>query len=167
MYRVGDVVDAFVAMAASAPQAALILGHAGSLTFELEGRIEAAGLEDRVRYIGLVAEDALAPLLRGATSYVTASQSDGTSVTLLQAMACGAPVVASATPGNAGWIVEGLTGLLFPVGNAGALARCLIRACSEDLSAVAGRARSVVETEGDWIANLPRLRTALDRAAQP
>jgi glycosyltransferase involved in cell wall biosynthesis len=118
-----------------------------------------------VHYLGLVAESALAPLLRGATAYVTASQSDGTSVTLLQAMACGAPVIASATSGNLGWIAADETGLLFPVGDVSALTTCLRRVCATDLSALAMNARSKVDREADWNANLPRLRKALDDAA--
>jgi glycosyltransferase involved in cell wall biosynthesis len=164
MYRVGDVVDAFIAMAADTPRAALVLGHTGTLTFELAGLIEEAGLESRVHFLGLVPEGELAPLLRGATAYVTASQSDGTSVTLLQAMACGAPVIASTTPGNLGWIAEGDTGLLFPVGNIGALTRCLRQACATSLPALAMNARSKVDREADWSANLPRLRKALHDA---
>jgi glycosyltransferase involved in cell wall biosynthesis len=166
MYRVGDVVEAFIAMAAGTPRAFLVIGHAGTLTFGLAARIEEAGLEGRVRFIGLVPEGELAPLLRGATAYVTASQSDGTSVTLLQAMACGALVIASATPGNLGWIAEGDTGLLFPVGDVAALSACLKRACGHDLALLSETARSTVERDANWFANLPRLREALDAAAR-
>jgi glycosyltransferase involved in cell wall biosynthesis len=165
MYRVGDAVDAFIAMAAESPRASLVLGNAGTLTYGFAARVEEAGLQARVRFIGLVPEQELAPLLRAATAYVTTSQSDGTSVTLLQAMACGAPVIASATPGNLGWIAEDETGLLFPVGDVAGLTSCLKRACSTDLSALATHARSRVERDADWNANLPLLRQALVHAA--
>ena len=166
IYRVGDIIDAFVAVAADQPQSALVVGHSGSLTESFRSTVRDAGLDARVRFIGTVPEGDLAPLLRAATAYVTASVADGTSVTLLQAMACGAPVVASDTAGNLGWINADDTGLLFPVGDVAALATCLAHACSDDLSEFTDRARDKVERDGDWPANLPRLRRAMDDAAQ-
>ncbi len=88
-------------------------------------------------------------------------------MTLLQAMACGAPVVASATAGNRGWVTNEESGLTFPVGDVAALAACLRRACGDDLSTLAVHARSTVEHEANWTSNLPRLRTAIDHAARP
>lgn len=165
-YRVGDVVDAFIKVSEGIPEAAFVIGHEGTLTDSLRATVHEADLWNRVRFIGRVPERDLAPLLRGATAYVTASQADGTSVTLLQAMACGAPVIASNTAGNQGWITDGVSGLVFPVGEVDMLAACMRRACEEDLTSLALRARIAVEREADWSANLPRLRRAIDQASR-
>jgi glycosyltransferase involved in cell wall biosynthesis len=58
---------------------------------------------------------------------VSASEVDGTSVTLLQAMACGTPVVVSDIDGNRGWVTEGKTGRLFRTGDAGEQASAIRR----------------------------------------
>ncbi|MBK9738937.1 MAG: glycosyltransferase [Actinobacteria bacterium] len=167
LYHVGDIVSAFVRSSSDVPTAALVIGHGGALTDSLRAVVREAGLDHRVRFLGTVPERDLAALLRGATAYVTASRADGTSVTLLQAMACGTPVIASDTAGNRGWVTDGESGLLFPVGDVGALEACLRRACHDDLTALSDRARSTVEREADWTANLARLRRAIDEASRP
>ena len=165
LYRVDDIVEAFTLACADVPEAALVIGHDGSMTPALKDRVLGAGLDGRVRFVGRLPEPDLAPLLRGATAYVTAAAADGTSVTLLKAMACGAPVVASATPGNRGWVDEGRTGRLFEVGDVEGLAGRLIEACRSDSADQVRAARRLVERDADWQANLPRLRSAMAAAA--
>jgi glycosyltransferase involved in cell wall biosynthesis len=89
LYRVADIIDAFAIARASVPDLALVIGHSGSLTDDLQRRVSGLGLESHVRFIGTVDEQEMPALLRMAACYVTASRVDGTSVTLLQAMACG------------------------------------------------------------------------------
>lgn len=164
LYRVADVVEAFARAAAADSTLALVLGHSGSLTGELRGRVTALGMDDRVRYIGSIPEGDLPPMLRAAACYVTASSADGTSVTLLQAMACGTPVVASDTAGNLQWIVDGVTGTTFATGDVGSLAVAIGRATAGDTTRTTRAARAAVERRADWAANLPRLRRALTGA---
>ena len=115
-----------------------------------------------MRFIGTVPELELVPLMGRAACYVTASEVDGTSVTLLQAMACGTPVVASDTPGNLGWVEDGVTGFTFPTGDVQALASVLERILSSGSGNVTSRARVAVEANADWHANLDRLRLAME-----
>lgn len=161
LYRVGDIVEAFHAVADVVPDAVLVLGHAGSLTPLLRERVDALGLSDRVHFIGTVDEAALAPLLRAASCYVTASSVDGTSVTLLQAMACGAPVVASSTAGNLGWIEPGVTGRIFATGDVAGLASAIIETLSDPDESSIARARELVVANANWSRNLERLERAL------
>ncbi len=168
LYRVGDIIEAFALVAEQVPDAVLVIGHSGSLTDELRSRADGLGLASRVRFIDTVDERELAPLLRSAAVYVTASSVDGTSVTLLQAMACGTPVVASGTPGNLGWVDPGVTGRTFPTGDVPALAAALVESVTTDAPAMTAKARSLVEREADWPRNIARLDTALfgERPAQ-
>jgi glycosyltransferase involved in cell wall biosynthesis len=69
-------------------------------------------LHGRVFFAGQVARPALPPLLRSADLLVNINQHDATAATSIQAMACGTPVVASATGGHADAIVDGTTGIL-------------------------------------------------------
>jgi glycosyltransferase involved in cell wall biosynthesis len=171
IYRVGDIVEAFakvprrVELHADSPDPYLIIGHSGSLTRTLKQQVRDLGIADRTRFIGSVPERDLVPLLGRATCYVTASEVDGTSVTLLQAMACGTPVIASDTPGNLGWIADGDTGFTFPTGDIDALARLIDKVNHEYPSDTVLRARGLVEREADWRANLPRLKQAMELAS--
>ncbi|MCX6433084.1 MAG: glycosyltransferase [Actinobacteria bacterium] len=170
IYRVGDILSAFArvprphGLHEDVPDPYLIVGHAGSLTSALRQQASDLGIATRTRFIGSVPEHDLAPLLGRAACYVTAAEVDGTSVTLLQAMACGTPVVASATPGNLGWIVDGVTGFTFPTGDVAALAEVLGRVTADYPTGVVLRARERVAADADWQANLGRLRRAMDAA---
>lgn len=167
IYRVADIIRAFAEVPRrddvheDFPDPFLIIGHRGSLTDELKALVRELEIERRTRFIGTVPENELVPLLGRASCYVTASEVDGTSVTLLQAMACGTPVIASDTPGNRGWVREGQTGHLFPVGDVESLTRCLIEVTAQYPQDLVDRARAQVEQHADWHANLGRLAAAL------
>jgi len=88
-----------------------------------------------------------------ADIYVTPSHVDGSSVSLMEAMACGLPTIASDIPANAEWIAEGQTGWLFPDGDHHALAELLLQTPSFNLSPVGKRARKVAEKRADWRRN--------------
>ena len=161
LYRVGDILEGFADMADLEPDAVLVIGHSGSLTPTLQARGAELGLENRVRFIGTIAETELAPWLRTAACYVTASEVDGTSVTLLQAMACKTPVVASETPGNLGWVEDGVTGSTFTTGSPASIASALMTVLASNSEASVHRAREQVVTRANWNQNITRLHEAL------
>lgn len=68
------------------------------------------------------AERNVAPWLRAMDIFVLPSLSEALSNALMEAMGCGCCPVASDTGGNPELVVDGDTGLLFPVGDAEALA---------------------------------------------
>jgi L-malate glycosyltransferase len=170
IYRVEDIVRAFALLERpdhlheDFPDPYLIIGHSGSLTSALRALAAELGVISRVRFIGSVPEADLVPLLGRAACYVTASQVDGTSVTMLQAMACGTPVIASDTPGNLGWVEDGVTGRTFPTGHVDALADILQGMLHAYPLDMVMNSRALVERDADWHANLARLRAALERA---
>lgn len=159
LYRTRDVIEAFARAAAQDPELVLVMGGDGPLAADHQARIADLGLADRVRFIGRVDEHELPALLRGADLYVTASETDGSSVTLLQAMACGTPVVASANAGNEWWIAEGKTGREFDVGDVAALAGLM--ADRSDVTLLAQAALERVRERGDWSKNRMRLREVM------
>ena len=120
IYPVDVIVRAFVRAATSAPALRLVVAGSGSLTPELEALVDASSVADRVAFVGELDAAGLRDAYRSADLYVSASSVDGTSVSLLEAMACGAPVCVSAIPGNAQWVTAS-TGLTFPEGDVGAL----------------------------------------------
>jgi glycosyltransferase involved in cell wall biosynthesis len=66
-------------------------------------------------------------LLNALDVYVLPSMSEGISNSLLEAMATGLPVVASAVGGNCEVVVDGQSGLLFPAGDVCQLTERLVR----------------------------------------
>ncbi|MBT5457014.1 MAG: glycosyltransferase, partial [Rhodospirillaceae bacterium] len=64
-------------------------------------------------------------LLRAMDLFVLPSRNEGISNTILEAMACGLPVIATAVGGNVELVTEGETGALIPPGDPQALAQTL------------------------------------------
>jgi glycosyltransferase involved in cell wall biosynthesis len=161
-YRVVDIIDAFANV--RIPNTHLLIGHTGSLTGKLREQVDARGIPDRTHFLGSVPETDLAALLRAVDLYVSASSVDGTSVTLLQAMACGTPVIVSDIPGNQAWVDNGITGFLFRTADSHDLSVQIGAALESPPAAVthlAQRARTRVSQDADWRANLSRLSRAL------
>ncbi len=159
-YRVEDIIHAWHRIADVHEDATLVIGNHGSRSPQLKDLAQILGLGTRVVFIGVLTELELAPLLRGATCYVSSSEVDGTSVTLLQAMACKTPVLVSDTPGNRGW-VNRRSGYLFPVGGIPYLTAALdsvLRSVDDELVAAA---HDLVTREANWALNIVRLEEAL------
>ena len=167
LYRVLDIIEAFASLREFEIEAHLIVGNDGLLRNDLESQVDALGMADSVTFIGSLPESRLPQLLRACDLYVTASEVDGSSVTLLQAMSCGLPVVASDTPGNRDWIQEKDTGRLFATGSPSDLARVLAMSVeeidSQDTSRMTVNARNRVLARANWARN----RTALAEIMAP
>jgi glycosyltransferase involved in cell wall biosynthesis len=83
------------------------------------------GLGERVRFLGEVRD--IPALLACASLFVLPSLTEGISLTLLEAMARGLPVVATRVGGNPEVVVDGETGLLVEAGNPSDLADAMVR----------------------------------------
>jgi glycosyltransferase involved in cell wall biosynthesis len=105
------------------PDFRLEIAGGGALRGELESLRDGLGLAGVVRFLGEVRE--AAELLGRARLFVLSSVTEGVSLTLLEAMARGLPVVATAVGGNPEVVEAGATGLLVsprdPVALAGAV----------------------------------------------
>ena len=101
----------------------------GPMREQLERAVNELGSQGRVRFEGHSGD--VAGWLHRADILVRPSFTEGLPLTVLEAMASRVCVVASDIAGNADLVREGETGLLFPVGDAGALATALHRAISD------------------------------------
>ena len=88
----------------------------------VEGLISELKLGGRVRLLGRLGEDEMPRLLASLDVLVSASHSEAFGMAMVEAMACGVPVVATTTEGAREIVEEGVNGLLVPVGDVGALA---------------------------------------------
>lgn len=132
------LIDAFAMVAARFPQLHLcIAGPEGPLLPELREKVAGLGLGQRIHFfVGISAPD-VAHLLTKARLCVQPALAESMPLSMLEAGACGVPVVASNIPGHDELIVDGETGRLFEVGNAPDCARVISEAL---LDAAAGRA---------------------------
>lgn len=132
----------------------LIVGDGPLLTY-YKALVKQMGIEDYVRFPGRVPQAALARLLNFADIYVSTSLSDGTSASLLEALATGLPTVVTAIPANREWIVHGRNGFLVPPSDSTALADSIVRLLeSETLrSKMRHFNLRVAEERADWKIN--------------
>lgn len=101
----------------------LVLVGDGPLRAEAQALLAQAGLAERAWLPG--ARDDVAAILRGLDLFVLPSLAEGISNTILEAMASGLPVVATAVGGNPELVADGVTGTLVPSRDPDALAAAL------------------------------------------
>lgn len=137
----------------------LLLGD-GSENDRVHRFIADQGLSRFVAMPGAVASAEMPHWFRGADSYASCAWSDGTSVSLLEAMATGLPAIVTDLPSNREWITEGENGFLAGAGSPEEFAVQLLRAASLtpiQRQAISERNQSVVAERADWDRNFPRL----------
>lgn len=95
------------------PEAVLKIVGEGPLRAQLERLTAEVGVADRVQFLGAVPHRELAAIYSAADLLVLASEREGWPNVLLEAMACGTPVVGSAVGGVPEVIAAPAAGLLF------------------------------------------------------
>ena len=141
----------------------LILLGSGSLSAKIEGFIRRHELTDAVYMPGAVDPEAVPDFYRAADVYISSTHSDGTSVSLLEAMTSGLPVIVTDIPANREWVQHGVNGWLAADGDADEFARLLLLAsglATEDRHSIASLNRRIVEERADWRRNFERLLEA-------
>jgi len=122
-------------------------------------------LEDKVHHLAWVDPEDLPGVYCAADLYISPSRCDGSSISLLEALACGRPVLVSDIPSNKEWIKPGETGKLFSDGNPVSLKEEILRMAKDpDLDQYAVCARALAEARADWHQNFEKLLTAYQMA---
>jgi glycosyltransferase involved in cell wall biosynthesis len=172
IYGVDVMLRGFARAAAEVPDLRLLLLGGGSQARLVHQIIQENGLQDKVSLGGQVNQADLPAMYHAADLYISASHSDGTSVSLMEALGCGLPVVITDIPGNREWIADGEQGWLFPDGDDQAVTRLILRAYQwskeqpEKLAALRQTARLRAEQRADWKKNFAVLLTAYAAAYQ-
>jgi glycosyltransferase involved in cell wall biosynthesis len=146
IYGVVTLLDAFARVHRSHPNVALIWAGDGSERPLAEKFIVDHGLQDAVRLLGNIDPTCISAYFNTADVYVSCSLCDGTSVSLLEAMSYGLPVIVSRIGGNAEWVKEAENGWLCECGDAGEFAQAMYAAANlpptlRNSMAVANRAQ--------------------------
>jgi len=119
---------------------------------ELARQAARLGLSERLKWYGWVNKETLRKLYRQADALVHPSFVEGMSNTILEAMACGLPVIASDIGGNNALVQDGQTGILFNLAEPAALAAAMAKLAREpELGRRMGaRGRERVERDFSW-----------------
>jgi glycosyltransferase involved in cell wall biosynthesis len=135
------LINAFATVARTRSDVDLMLAGDGELRENLERQVETLGLAGRVRFLGVRRD--VPDVLMASDVFTLSSLSEASSLTLLEAMASGLPVVVTDVGGNPELVRRGVDGLLVPRRDPVALGAALLRLLNDPaLSASMGRAAS-------------------------
>jgi glycosyltransferase involved in cell wall biosynthesis len=139
----------------------LLLLGGGSQAQAIRQIFERGGVLDRVTFAGLISNRDLPRFYHMADLYISPSHVDGSSVSLMEALACGLPCLVSDIPANKEWVTEGVNGWLFPDGDDHALADKILAAMNarDTLAGIGQAARRTAEEKADWKKNFQKLLT--------
>jgi glycosyltransferase involved in cell wall biosynthesis len=164
MYGIDVLAKAFVKVAQQNPDVDLILLGGGSQRANIRRILTNGGVMERVHFGGQVGQRELPRWYHMADIYISPSHVDGSSVSLLEALACGLPCLVSDIPGNREWIEDGVNGWLFRDGDVDDLAEKIMHAIKSKRSfnRIGKAARKTAEERADWKLNFGKLLEAYD-----
>lgn len=162
IYGIDVIARAFTLAAERSPELRLVMLGGGSQESLIRKILNDAGVLDRVTFPGSVNQADLPGWYHSADLYISASHSDGTSISLLEALASGTPALVSDIPGNREWIEPGVHGWWFADGDPQALAEMINHSLKNRQAhpAMGAACRSLAEQRADWKTNFPRLLDA-------
>jgi glycosyltransferase involved in cell wall biosynthesis len=152
VYDSATLVEGFARAHVTEPGTCLLLKGDGPEERAIRARVSSRGLDGTVTFAPRTGYEQVPGDLRRADIFVSTATSDGTPVSLLEAMSSGLPCIATAVGGVPEWVRDGENGLLIPPRDPAALADrilCLVR--DPDLRRSLGtRARETILARGDW-----------------
>lgn len=154
-YGVDVLARAFVRVAQQRPEVSLLLLGGGSQGTQLRRILQHGGVDERVSFPGFINNDDLPRWYRMADLYISPSHVDGSSVSLMEALASGLPCLVSDIPANKEWVMNDENGWLFKDGDDAELAARILKAMDgrASLPAIGRNARATAEQKANWPKN--------------
>ncbi len=161
-YGVDVLAKAFVKVVNMNRDVNLILLGGGSQGAKIRQTLMNGGVMERVHFGGQVSQRDLPRWYHMADIYISPSHVDGSSVTLMEALACGLPCLVSDIPGNKEWVEDGGNGWLFRDGDVDDLVEKILNAIKSRRSfkRIGKSARKTAEQKADWSKNFGKLLEA-------
>lgn len=158
-YGVDVLARAFVKVARQRDDVRLLLLSGGSQGANIRKILQSGGVEEYVTFGGQISQTELPRWYHMADLYISPSHVDGSSVSLMEALACGLPCLVSDIPANKEWVFEDENGWLFRDGDSDHLAEKILAAMNqrEKLPGIGAAARRSAEMHADWKKNAAAL----------
>jgi glycosyltransferase involved in cell wall biosynthesis len=159
LYNVSLLVRAIPYVLKEEPKTKFIIAGDGSEKGNLESEVEQLNVSSSVQFLGRVLHQEMPNLLGQSDIYVSTSPHDGTSVSLLEALASGAFPVVTDIPSNREWISDGDNGFLVPKENENVLAKKIVEAIRDHrlLGEAHEKNRKIVEQRAYWRENIKKI----------
>jgi glycosyltransferase involved in cell wall biosynthesis len=167
IYNVSLLIRAIPTILKEEPKTRFFIAGDGSEKENLGKEVEDLELSASVRFLGRVPHEEMPDLLSRSDIYVSTSPYDGTSVSLLEALACGAFPVVTDIPSNREWIADGCNGFLVSEEDEKILARRIVQAIRDHrlLEEAYEINRRIAKERAYWRENIKRITELYQRLA--
>ena len=142
--RVKDVVRVCARIRRAMPATLVMIGD-GPERVDAESEARELGVSEDVRFLGRL--DSVASVLQASDLFILPSQTESFGLAALEAMACGAPVVASRAGGLTEVIDDEVNGILEPVGSVEAMGRRAVELLRDPERHAAMRAAAIAKAQ--------------------
>lgn len=160
---VPNLLEAIPRVLARKSDVEFVIGGDGQLKGKVEKYLDEENLDSKARFVGWIPHDELPKYLNNLKLLILPSYTEGLPNIILEAMACGTPVLATPVGGIPDVIKDGETGFIMENNSPECIARNVIRALSHpDLGKIAKNARALVEKEYTYEKAVERYREVLD-----
>jgi glycosyltransferase involved in cell wall biosynthesis len=139
-----------------------LIGGDGPLRPKVEEYLKKAGLKSRVSYIGWIPHNEMPGYLNKLKLLVLPSYTEGISNVMLEAMACGTPVLATPVGAILDVITDEQSGFIIEDNSPNCIARNIIKAIKHpELKKIAENGRTLVEKEFSYEKTVEKFRNSL------
>ena len=147
-----DLFECVVYVAREAPDIKFVITGKGPLLGILQKKAKRMGIQKNIVFPGFVTKNRLIRIYQNAIVHVVPSIYEGLPTVLLEAMACGRPVVATAVGGATEVVASGKNGFLVPARAPDDMARAVLRLLAEPKlrEAFGSAARETIKKRYTW-----------------
>lgn len=141
------------------PRMRMLMLGGGSQEEMVRKFVKEKGLQEHILFCGYQENDKLADYYRAADVYLSASHIDGSSVALMESMACACAPLVSNIPANLEWVKEGKSGWVFRDGDAHSLAERILEIAQnrDELPQRGAAAADKTRRDANWPDNVEKL----------
>ena len=159
LYNLDNIIRATSLIKKEFPNIKLIVFGEGSQNEKLLQLSNSLKLQSNIEFRGSVNHPELAKYLQATDLYISVPQSDATSVSLLEAMACELPMVVSDLPSNREWVEPDINGKLVPPDSVDVLARACVELLQDPLNArtMGKKNRQIILTRAEYKSQMQKM----------
>jgi glycosyltransferase involved in cell wall biosynthesis len=159
IYNVSILIRAIPIVLKEEPETKFLIAGDGAEKETLERQAEGLNINSSVEFLGRMPHEEMPNLLSQADIYVSTSLHDGTSVSLLEAMASGAFPIVTDIPSNREWIRNAENGFLISTGNENVLAMKIVEAIrnKELVLEATNKNQKIIEEKAHWKENIKKI----------
>ena len=160
VYNISLLIRAIPIVLKEEPNARFIIAGIGSEREKLEKQAEDLNISSKVQFLGWVAHEEMPKLLSKADIYISTSLDDGTSISLLEAMASGTFPIVTDIPSNREWISDGENGFLVPIDEERYLAEKILEAIRNQGLREGSRVKNfcLIKEKGLWSVTIEKTK---------